>query len=43
MISFDDIDRKILLELSRDADQNTGKLARKLGLSQPAIWRRVKN
>ena len=42
MISFDDIDRKILLELSRDADQNAGKLARKLGLSQPATWRRVK-
>ena len=42
MNSFDDIDRKILLELSRDADQNAGKLARKLGLSQPATWRRVK-
>ena len=42
MNSFDDIDRKILLELSRDADQNAGKLARKPGLSQPATWRRVK-
>tara|TARA_Y100000739_G_scaffold222545_1_gene224218 strand:+ start:1653 stop:2111 length:459 start_codon:yes stop_codon:yes gene_type:complete len=42
MISFDDIDRKLLLELSKNADQNAGKLARKLRLSQPATWRRIK-
>lgn len=42
MISFDEIDRKLLLELSENADQTAGKIARKLGLSQPATWRRIK-
>ena len=42
MTSFDEIDRRLLLELSENADQTAGKLARKLGLSQPATWRRVK-
>ena len=42
MISFDEIDRKLLLELSENADQTAGKIARKLGLSQPAAWRRIK-
>jgi len=42
MTSFDEIDRRLLLELSEKADQTTGKLARKLGLSQPATWRRIK-
>ena len=38
----DDLDQQLLRELSGDATQNTGALGRKLGLSQPATWRRIR-
>jgi len=42
MIELDDIDRAILRDLSRDAGKSAGALAKDLGLSQPATWRRIK-
>ena len=42
MIDLDDIDRRLLRALSQDATQSAGALGRKLGLSQPATWRRVR-
>ncbi|QDY69115.1 Lrp/AsnC family transcriptional regulator [Qingshengfaniella alkalisoli] len=42
MIDLDDTDRAILRTLSRDATVSAGALGRKLGLSQPATWRRIK-
>ena len=42
MIEIDDIDAKLLRALLRDASQSAGALGRRLGLSQPAIWRRIK-
>jgi DNA-binding Lrp family transcriptional regulator len=42
MIDLDTTDRQLLRELSRDATQSASALGRKLGLSQPATWRRVK-
>jgi len=42
MEKFDTIDRKILTELQRDADQPLEALGEKIGLSRNAIWRRIK-
>lgn len=42
MTALDDLDWRIVRELARDAAQPTSALGRKLGLSQPAAWRRVK-
>ena len=42
MIDLDDLDRAILRSLSLDAGVSAGELGRRLGLSQPAAWRRVK-
>ena len=42
MIDLDDIDRQILRALVQDARVMAGALGRKLGLSQPATWRRIK-
>lgn len=42
MIELDDIDRKILWALQQDATQSASQLGRKLDLSQPATWRRIK-
>ncbi|MEH6830608.1 MAG: Lrp/AsnC family transcriptional regulator [Sulfitobacter sp.] len=42
MIDTDDIDAKLLRALARDANQSAGALGRRLGLSQPATWRRIK-
>lgn len=42
MIDIDDIDRQILRLLSQDASQSSAALADGLGLSQPAVWRRLK-
>lgn len=39
---LDDTDRDILRSLSRDASQPASALGRKFGLSQPAMWRRIK-
>lgn len=42
MISIDDIDRSILRALSQNGDLSAGELGRRLELSQPAVWRRIK-
>ena len=42
MIDLDDMDRAILRALSAEGDLSAGELGRRLGLSQPAAWRRVK-
>ncbi|RYH08128.1 Lrp/AsnC family transcriptional regulator [Tropicimonas sp. IMCC6043] len=42
MIEIDDTDRNLLRALCEDATLGTGELGRRLGLSQPATWRRVK-
>ena len=42
MIELDDIDRAILRALVADATQSAGAIGRRLGLSQPAAWRRIR-
>ncbi|GGH57657.1 AsnC family transcriptional regulator [Frigidibacter albus] len=42
MIDLDDIDRALLRALSADATQSAGALGRRLGLSQPGAWRRIR-
>lgn len=41
-MTLDDLDRAILIALQKDAGQSTTRLADKLGLSQPATWRRIR-
>jgi len=41
-MELDETDRKLLRALVRDATQSAGTLGRRLGLSQPATWRRIK-
>jgi len=40
--TFDDIDRRLLVELQRDAGRSVDELGEAVGLSRNAIWRRVK-
>ena len=42
MSALDEIDTQLLRALSRDATQSAGALGRRLGLSQPATWRRIR-
>ncbi len=42
MIALDDVDRQILLALQGDAETGAAMLGRRLGLSQPAAWRRIR-
>ena len=42
MIPHDDIDMMLLRLLSENAELSAGALARRLNMSQPAIWRRVR-
>ncbi len=42
MIELDETDRALLRALALDATQSAGALGRRLGLSQPATWRRLK-
>ncbi|NDR56873.1 Lrp/AsnC family transcriptional regulator [Aliiruegeria sabulilitoris] len=42
MIELDEVDRALLREVRADATLATGELGRRLGLSQPAAWRRMK-
>lgn len=42
MTDLDEIDRKILRALALDADQPASTLGRRFGLSQPAMWRRIR-
>ncbi len=41
-VSLDDIDRRILRQLQRNARQSTAELAQKAGLSPTPVWRRVR-
>lgn len=42
MIDLDDMDRAILSALQSDATLSAGEIGRRLALSQPATWRRIK-
>ncbi len=42
MIVLDDKDREILRALVRDATLSASAIGQRLGLSQPATWRRIK-
>lgn len=42
MIDLDTTDRLILRLLSEDATQSASAIGRRLGLSQPAAWRRIR-
>ncbi len=42
MIALDDLDRAILRLLAGDATLGAGEVGRRLGLSQPAAWRRIR-
>lgn len=42
MIDLDDNDRKLLRIMQQDGGMNAATLAKKIGLSQPATWRRIK-
>ncbi|MGR3660519.1 MAG: Lrp/AsnC family transcriptional regulator [Paracoccaceae bacterium] len=42
MNGLDDLDRGILRALVGDATLGAGEIGRRLGLSQPATWRRIK-
>ena len=38
---MDDMDRDILRALSLDGQLSAGELARRMGVSQPSVWRRI--
>ncbi|MDP7149804.1 MAG: Lrp/AsnC family transcriptional regulator [Paracoccaceae bacterium] len=42
MIELDATDRKILRILAKDATQSASAIGRRLDMSQPAVWRRIK-
>ena len=42
MIDLDDLDRGVLRLLARDGTLGAGEIGRRLGMSQPAAWRRVR-
>ncbi len=42
MIDLDDMDRRILRTLTEDGTLSAGAVGRRLGLSQPAAWRRIR-
>lgn len=42
MIDLDDLDRRILRALAQDATLSASVIGQRLGLSQPATWRRIK-
>ena len=41
-IHLDEIDRRLLRTLQRDADQSQAALAEQVGASAASVWRRVK-
>lgn len=41
-MTLDELDRQLVLALAADARVSTTRLGKRLGLSQPATWRRVK-
>ncbi|MDR6266283.1 MULTISPECIES: Lrp/AsnC family transcriptional regulator [Rhodobacterales] len=42
MIDLDDTDRAILRALQKDGSLNAAAVAKRVGLSQPACWRRIR-
>ena len=42
MTDLDALDRQILRALAADATESAGALGRRLGISQPATWRRIR-
>ena len=42
MTVIDATDRRLIAMLQEDSEQSTGAIGRRLGLSQPATWRRIK-
>jgi DNA-binding Lrp family transcriptional regulator len=42
VIDLDEIDRSLLRALQSDATQSAAALGKKFGMSQPAVWRRIK-
>ncbi|MCA8880854.1 MAG: Lrp/AsnC family transcriptional regulator [Rhodobacteraceae bacterium] len=42
MIELDETDRAILRALARDGSLSAGALARRFGMTQPTVWRRVR-
>jgi Lrp/AsnC family leucine-responsive transcriptional regulator len=42
ILDLDDLDRALLRALAQEGDLSAGELGRRLGLSQPAAWRRVR-
>jgi Lrp/AsnC family transcriptional regulator len=43
MHTFDEIDRRILVQLQRDAEQSLDTLGSAVGLSRNACWRRIRH
>ncbi len=41
-VRIDDIDKKILAELQRDASQSLDEIARKVGSSKTPVWNRIR-
>jgi len=41
-VTFDDLDRKLLTLLQRDASQSVDQMGDSIGLSRNAVWRRIK-
>lgn len=41
-VRLDDLDRKILVELQRDASQSLDEIAKKVGSSKTPVWNRVR-
>ena len=39
---LDDLDRRILAELQRDASQSLDEIARKTGSSKTPVWNRIR-
>lgn len=42
MTELDEIDRHILRDLAENATTSAGEIGRRVGLSQPATWRRIR-
>ena len=42
MIALDDLDRALVRALSEDGSLSAGELGRRLGVSQPGAWRRIR-
>mgnify|MGYP001098814956 CR=1 FL=1 len=41
-VRIDDVDRKILIELQRDADRSLDEIARVVGSSKTPVWNRIR-